>query len=124
MQQLTKDLTQKLKEQPSKTKNKNKLVEKDFELQFQKTEKETSQAEKLLEDQLEVGPTVQCGLHFQSKKSPFRLEIVRVQYSPKDVLCSLSQLLKKQFKEEVRIHEESYKFLQNRHEVGTAINNI
>lgn len=54
MQQIMKELRVKLNEQPAKLEKKKKLEEKNNQLQLQKTQKETSQAEKLLEDQLEV----------------------------------------------------------------------
>lgn len=58
MKQLAKDLKHQLHEQSSKIANKEKLAEKNIELQLQQTQMETGKTEKLLEDQLEVGPTV------------------------------------------------------------------
>ncbi|XP_053183610.1 dynein regulatory complex protein 9 [Scomber japonicus] len=54
MQQINKELRHKLNEQPAKIAKKKKLEEKNNQLQLQKTQKEMGQAEKLLEDQLEL----------------------------------------------------------------------
>lgn len=54
----SRDLRHQANEHSLKSASRKKNAEKDVELQLQLTQKETSQAEKLLEDQLEVGPTV------------------------------------------------------------------
>lgn len=58
MHQDAQDLENQLEEQSTNIANKKKIVEKVIELQLQQTEKESSQAEKLLEDQVEVGSLV------------------------------------------------------------------
>lgn len=56
MQQVARELRHQLKEQSSQIASRKMIVEKNIELQLQQTQKESSKAEKLLEDQLEVGP--------------------------------------------------------------------
>lgn len=95
MQQLTKDLRHQLNEQPSKIENRKKLVEKSIELQLQKTQKETSQAEKLLEDQLEVGPTVQSGLIPPTTSFASMSQIVSwSKMSKQDIFCQTFKVTK------------------------------
>ena len=57
MKQLARDLKHQLHEQSSNIANKEKLAERIVKVQLQQTQIETSNTEKLLEDQLEVGPT-------------------------------------------------------------------
>ncbi|XP_039974109.1 dynein regulatory complex protein 9 [Xiphias gladius] len=69
--QLAKDLKHQLNEQSLQIANRKKIVEKDTELQLQLTQKETSQAEKLLEDQLELLQKqlkVEVRVHEESEK--------------------------------------------------------
>lgn len=64
LHRFTRDLLHQLNEQSSEIANKRRILEKNIKLQHQQTEKESSQAEDLLENQLEVGPTVHL---FQSR---------------------------------------------------------
>lgn len=88
MDRLSRDMKYQLNLQSSKLANKNKIVEKKLELKLEQTQKENSQAEKLLEDQMQVGPAsvpVQCGLGLLPTK-PTETD-TRVQTCP--LACSL-----------------------------------
>uniref|UniRef100_A0A3B4TZ63 Dynein regulatory complex protein 9 n=2 Tax=Seriola dumerili TaxID=41447 RepID=A0A3B4TZ63_SERDU len=78
LKEVARELTRKVNQQSAQMAHRKMILEKNSELQLQLTQKESSQSEKQLGDQLE--------------------------------------LLQKQLKEEVRVHEESHKFLQNQHE--------
>lgn len=54
----SRDLRHQVNEESLRSASRKETVEKDIKMQLQLTQKETSQAEKLLEDQLEVGQTL------------------------------------------------------------------
>lgn len=66
MYQFANILRHELHEQSLKILHRKKIVEKNNELQLQQAQKECSQAEKLLEDQVEVSPTIYRNGCFQT----------------------------------------------------------